>query len=118
VSGDINETVSLGRLTGAVWAPPPSGMALAWTGTKAQSLSIAGPSFTSQVPTSGSQQLSFSVLDAGGTLVEFGSSAGECLVTIDPALPAHMGGLFICRSLRSSDGATTVSAQGTFSATA
>ncbi|MDP9297905.1 MAG: hypothetical protein M3O98_04465 [Actinomycetota bacterium] len=117
ITGRLNETVTLGELTGAVWAPPPSGIALTWTGAKHQSLSIGGPSFTSQQPTSDARVLSFGVLDSDGRLLQFRSAAGECLVTINPALPADMGGVFTCRNLTSSDGAATVDAQGTFSAT-
>ena len=117
LSGDLNQTVSLRSLTGALWAPPPSGMALMWTGSHTQSLSIGGPSFTSLQPTSDARVLSFDVADPDGNLVTFRSSAGECQVTIDPALPDDMGGVFTCRRLRSSDGGSTVDAQGTFSAT-
>jgi hypothetical protein len=117
ITGRLNVTVTLGELTGAVWAPPPSGIALTWTGAKGQSLSIGGPSFTSQQPTSDARVLSFDVLDSDGRLLQFRSAAGECLVTINPALPDDMGGVFTCRNLTSSDGAATVDAQGTFSAT-
>ena len=117
VSGDLNLTASFGSLEVALWAPPPSGMALSWAGSHAQSLSIGGPSFTSLQPTSDARVLSFVVASSDGTLVTFRSSAGECQVTIDPALPDDMGGVFTCRRLTSSGGGSTVDAQGTFSAT-
>jgi hypothetical protein len=118
VSGDLNLKVSFGSLDGALWAPPPSGMALSWAGSHHQSLSIGGPSFTSLQPTSEARVLSFDVIGSDDTLVTFRSSAGECQVTIDPALPDDMGGVFTCRRLTSVGGGSTVDAQGTFSATA
>lgn len=117
VTGGLNATVALGKLSSAVWAPPPSGIALTWAGDRQQSLSIGGPSFTSQQPTSDARVLSFGVLGSTGSLVQFRSAAGECLVTINPALPDNMGGVFTCHQLASSDGAVTVDVQGTFSAT-
>jgi hypothetical protein len=48
--------------------------------------------------------------------VEFSSSAGECSVTITPALPDEMGGVFTCTLLTDVQGALTVDARGAFSA--
>jgi hypothetical protein len=99
----------------AIWAVPPGGMALNWTATAKQSLGISGASFTAQQPTAPERLLQFSVLGPDG-LVVFQSSAGECLVTITPALANQMGGTFLCTNIQSEDGAITVNAQGSFSA--
>jgi hypothetical protein len=115
LTGGINSTVDLATLTNAVWSPPPGAMVFAWGGPKKQTLSLGGASFTSQQPTSDSHVLSFAVEGSGGDLVQFRSAGGECLVTINPALPNNVGGVFTCRSLTSGD--LTVQAQGTFSAT-
>lgn len=99
----------------AIWAVPPGGMALNWTATRNQALGISGASFTAQQPTAPERLLQFSVQGPDG-LVLFQSSAGECLVTITPALPNQMGGTFLCTNIQSEDGSITVNAQGSFSA--
>ena len=99
----------------AIWAVPPGGMALNWTATRNQTLGISGASFTAQQPTAPERVLQFSVQGPDG-LVLFQSSAGECLVTITPALANQMGGTFLCTNIQSDDGSITVNAQGSFSA--
>ncbi|HEY5860942.1 MAG TPA: hypothetical protein VIX62_11710 [Actinomycetota bacterium] len=99
----------------AIWAVPPGGMALNWTATRNQALGISGASFTAQQPTATERLLQFSVQGPDG-LVLFQSSAGECLVTITPALANQMGGTFLCTNIQSEDGSITVNAQGSFSA--
>jgi len=99
----------------AIWAVPPGGMALNWTATRNQTLGISGASFTAQQPTAPERLLQFSVQGPDG-LVVFQSSAGECLVTITPALATQMGGTFLCTNIQSEDGSITVNAQGSFSA--
>jgi hypothetical protein len=99
----------------AIWAVPPGGMALNWTATRNQSLGISGASFTAQQPTAPERLLQFSVQGPDG-LVVFQSSAGECLVTITPALANQMGGTFLCTNIQSEDGSITVNAQGSFNA--
>jgi len=99
----------------AIWAVPPGGMALNWTATGNQALGISGASFTAQQRTAPERLLQFSVQGPDG-LVLFQSSAGECLVTITPALPNQMGGTFLCTNIQSEDGSITVNAQGSFSA--
>jgi hypothetical protein len=49
--------------------------------------------------------------------VVFSSTSGECSVTITPALPTNMGGVFTCTLLTDVEGLTTVDARGVFSAT-
>ena len=116
--GGVNSVVAFSKLVPpALWVPPPGGIALQWAGSAQQSLSLGGPAFTSQQPTSASRILSFTVKGPAGALVQFRSAGGECLVTINPALPDDMGGIFDCRNLTSADGTLTVSAQGSFTAT-
>lgn len=117
LSGDLTVTVLLPTLDGgAVWSPPPAEMSLTWTGPRGQSLDLTGTSFLSRQETSGDRSLTFTVDGASGP-VEFSSTAGECTVTITPALPDNMGGIFTCTALTDVDGATTVDARGAFSAT-
>jgi hypothetical protein len=99
----------------AIWAVPPGGMALNWTTSRNQTLGISGASFTAQQPTAPERILQFSIQGTDG-LVVFRSSAGECLVTITPALANQMGGTFLCTNIQSEDGSITVNAQGSFSA--
>jgi hypothetical protein len=102
----------------ALWVPPPGDFAMTWIGSGERALTLGGVSFTAQQPTSPERTLTFTVDSGDGELV-FTSSAGECLVTISPALPDHMGGTFLCTSITgdASDGATVaVTAQGTFTA--
>lgn len=117
VSGGVNVSVTLGTLTDpGLWTPPPGSIALSWTGPTDQVLTLAGPSFTSQIATDDSHTLSLTV-NADGVPVAFVSDAGECTVAISPALPTQMGGTFLCTDLASTDDTVTVNAQGTFSAT-
>ena len=60
--------------------------------------------------------LSFTVPGPDGPAV-FSSTAGECSVTITPALPDNMGGVFTCTQLTDAEGVMTVDARGVFSAT-
>jgi hypothetical protein len=117
LSGGINTVVSFGRLaTPAEWTPPPGTLALSWGGPGAQVLDLEGDSFTSQIATDAEHALSFTV-NVDGAPVAFSSTAGECSVTISPALLSQMGGTFICTNLSSVDDAVSVNAQGSFSAT-
>ena len=117
VSGGVNTAVSFGSLTTpALWSPPPGAIALSWAAPGDQVLSLGGPAFTSQIATDGSHTLAFTV-NVDGAPVEFRSAAGECTVTISPALPTQMGGTFFCTDLANTDDSVTVNAQGTFSAT-
>jgi hypothetical protein len=102
----------------ALWVPPPGDFAMTWTGPGDRTLTLGGVSFTAQQPTSPEHVLSFTIRSADGEL-DFTSQAGECLVTISPALPDRMGGTFLCAAISGGtpDGATvTVTAQGTFTA--
>ena len=102
----------------ALWVPPPGDFAMTWIGSGERALTLGGVSFTAQQPTSPERTLTFTVGSGDGELA-FTSSAGECLVTISPALPDHMGGTFLCTSITgdAGDGATVaVTAQGTFTA--
>lgn len=117
LSGGINTVVSFGRLaTPAEWAPPPGTLALSWNGPGAQVLGLEGASFTSQIATDAEHRFSFTV-NVDGAPVAFSSTAGECTVTISPALTTQMGGTFLCTNLSSADDAVSVNAQGSFSAT-
>ena len=102
----------------ALWVPPPGDFAMTWIGSGERTLTLGGVSFTAQQPTSPERVLAFTVGSGDGQLA-FTSSAGECLVTISPALPDRMGGTFLCTSVTgdAGDGTTvTVAAQGTFTA--
>lgn len=115
-TGGLNATATYGTLfTPGIWTLPPGAISLSWQGKREQALSITGPSFTAQLATDVDRVLEFSLPVSDG-LVTFRSSGGECLVTISPAFADRMGGSFICSSLTSDDGATTVNAQGSFSA--
>ena len=117
----ITGDVTLNRVfrtieTPAVWAPPPAPMDITWSGGDGQHLQLFGTSFVSRVDTSAQQGLSLTVQGPEG-LLEFTSTAGECSVTITPALPDNMGGLFTCTGFVDADGSTTVDVRGTFAAT-
>ena len=99
----------------AVWAPPPAPMDITWNGPSAQELRLSGTSFVSRAATSPDRVLSFTVTGPDGPLV-FSSTAGECAVTITPALPDNMGGVLTCSLLTDVGGVTTVDARGVFSA--
>jgi hypothetical protein len=116
LSGDLTLDVSLSSIeTPAVWAPPPAPMDITWLGGSDQQLHLSGSSFVSLAETSAERVLSFTVAGPDGS-VEFSSTAGECSVTITPALPDNMGGVFTCTLLTDVEGVTTVDARGTFSA--
>ena len=115
LTGDLAVTVSLPAIqTPAVWAPPPAPMDITWAGGPSI-VHLSGTSFVSLAETSALTILSFSVQGPEGP-VEFSSSAGECSITITPALPDNMGGVFTCSALTDVAGVLTVAAQGTFSA--
>ena len=116
LSGELALNAAFSSIaTPAVWAPPPAPMDVTWLGTGAQQLRLSGLSFVSLAPTSAERVLSFTVTGPEGP-VAFSSTGGECNITITPALPDNMGGVFICTSLADVEGATTVDARGTFSA--
>jgi hypothetical protein len=117
LSGDLTLNVSLSTIrTPAVWAPPPAPMDITWVRGGGQQLRLSGMSFVSLAETSPDQALSFTVTGPDGQ-VEFASTGGECDVTITPALPDNMGGVFTCTLLTDVDGTMTVDARGSFSAT-
>jgi hypothetical protein len=116
LSGDVTMTIGLSSIeTPAVWAPPPAPMDITWSGGAVQQLHLAGTSFVSLSPTSADKTLSFTVQGPDGP-IEFSSTAGECSVTITPALADNMGGVFSCTRLTDVGGAVTVDARGTFTA--
>ncbi|HET8766967.1 MAG TPA: hypothetical protein VFM86_06530 [Pedococcus sp.] len=117
LSGDLTAQVALPTLAEPdVWSSPPGPMALTWDEPGGQSLTLSGASFTSRASTSGDRVLSF-VVDGPEGPVGFSSSGGECVITITPALPDNMGGVFTCASLTDTTGTVTVEARGNFAAT-
>lgn len=119
VTGAINASETYPALgLPAVWALPPEAFAITWDGGGEQVLSLSGASFTAQQPTSADRVLTFTVRGPEGP-ISFRSDAGECLLTITPALPDRMGGTFLCSTVsgQSEDGTTvSAAAQGSFSA--
>ena len=119
VTGAVNASETYPALgLPALWVPPPGDFAMTWTGPGDRSMTLGGESFTAQQPTSPDRVLTFTISSTGAAL-EFTSQAGECLVTISPALPDRMGGTFLCTAVAgvASDGSTvTVAAQGSFTA--
>lgn len=116
-TGELTVQVSLPTLVEPdVWGPPPSPMDLTWDEPTGQSLSLSGTSFTSRAATGDDRALTFVLTGAQGPL-QFTSTAGECSVTITPALPDNMGGVFACIAITDTEGIVTVNASGTFSAT-
>jgi len=116
VSGDLTLDVSLSSIeTPAVWAPPPAPMNITWLDGADEQLHLSGMSFVSLTETGPEHTLSFTLAGPEGP-VEFSSTAGECSVTITPALPDNMGGIFTCTLLTDVEGVTTVDARGIFSA--
>ena len=116
LSGDVTMTIGLSSIeTPAVWAPPPAPMDITWSGGAVQQLRLSGTSFVSLEPTSADKALSFTVQSPDGP-IEFSSTAGECSVTITPALADSMGGVFSCTLLTDVGDTVTVDARGTFSA--
>lgn len=117
VSGDLTLTVPFAAIaTPAVWAPPPAPMDITWQGPTTQVLRLSGTSFVTRAETGPDHTLSFTVPGPDGPVV-FTSTAGECSVTITPALPDNMGGVFTCTQLTDAEGVSTVDARGVFSAT-
>ena len=117
LSGDLIMTVPFAAIaTPAVWAPPPAPMDITWQGPTTQVLRLSGTSFVTRTETGPDHTLSFTVPGPDGPVV-FTSTAGECSVTITPALPDNMGGVFTCTQLTDTEGVTTVDARGVFSAT-
>jgi hypothetical protein len=116
LSGDLTLDVNLSSIdTPAVWAPPPAAMDITWRGGGEEQLHLAGMSFVSLAQTSTEHALSFTVAGPDGS-VEFSSIGGECSVTITPALPDNMGGVFTCTLLTDVEGDSTIDARGIFSA--
>ncbi|HUF60057.1 MAG TPA: hypothetical protein VMR89_11370 [Actinomycetota bacterium] len=116
LSGDLRMDVPFASIaTPAVWAPPPAPMDITWNGPSTQELRLSGTSFVSRAATGPDRALSFTVTGPDGPVV-FSSTAGECAVTITPALPDNMGGLFTCSLLTDVEGVITVDARGVFSA--
>lgn len=117
LSGELSMDVPFASIAlPAVWAPPPAPMDITWQGPSTQELRLSGTSFVSRAETSLDRALSFTVSGPDGPVV-FSSTAGECSVTITPALPDNMGGVFTCTLLSDVEGVTTVDARGVFSAT-
>jgi hypothetical protein len=117
LSGELSMDVPFASIASpAVWAPPAAPMDVTWQGPTTQVLRLSGTSFVSRAETSPDHALSFTVPGPDGPAV-FSSTAGECSVTITPALPDNMGGLFTCTLLSDAEGVTTVDARGVFSAT-
>ena len=117
LSGDLTIDVPFASIaTPADWAPPPAPMDITWLGPSTQTFGLSGTSFVSRAATSPDRALSFTVTGPDGPVV-FSSTDGECIVTITPALPDNMGGVFTCTLLTDVEGVTTVDARGVFSAT-
>lgn len=115
LSGDVTQTVTLSNLaTPAVWAPPPAPMDIAWMGGGGE-LRLSGTSFVSLAVTSADHVLSFTLPGPDASL-EFSSADGGCSITITPALPDNVGGVFVCDAITDAGGSTTVDARGTFAA--
>jgi hypothetical protein len=118
VSGDLTAQVGFPTLSEPdVWSVPPGPMDLQWTEPGGRSLQLSGTSFASRAVTSADRVLTLTIDGPDGT-VGFSSSAGECTITITPALPETVGGVFTCSSLVDTTGAFTVQASGNFSASA
>jgi hypothetical protein len=116
LSGELSMDVPFASIAlPAVWAPPPAPMDVTWQGPTTQVLRLSGTSFVSRAETGPDHALSFTVPGPDGPAV-FSSTAGECSVTITPALPDNMGGVFTCTLLTDAEGVTTVDARGVFSA--
>jgi len=117
MSGDVTKTMFLASLdTPSVWAPPPAPMALTWRDDADQELSLTGTSFVSLSETGSDRVLSLTIAAPNAPLT-FTSDDGSCDVTITPALPDNMGGVFACTNLTDAEGSVTVNVQGTFNAT-
>jgi len=116
LSGNLTMSVPFASIAiPAVWAPPPAPMDITWIGPSTEELRLSGTSFLSRSATSPERVLAFTVTGPQGPVV-FSSTAGECTITITPALPDNMGGVFTCGLLTDVEGVTTVDARGVFSA--
>lgn len=117
LTGGLTQTTTFATLgSSAIWSPAPGTMTLSWTGSDpAESISIGGSSFIGQQSTSSSLTLAFSVKTLKGPEA-FRSQAGECTVTLNPAMATQVGALFFCTNLKSVGGTVTVNAQGSFTA--
>ncbi len=117
VTGAVAGTLVFDDLASpALWSPPPGSVALQWNGADKQTLGLGGPSFAGQQATSSTMSLSFT-LRAGGKLVSFHSTSGECIITISAAQPNDVEGLFQCAGVTNADGTLVLNAQGSFGAT-
>jgi hypothetical protein len=117
VTGDVTINATFSTIvTPAVWAAPPAPMDITWSGDNGQKLQLFGTSFVSRVDTSAEHGLSLTIQGPEGIL-EFTSTEGQCSVTITPALPDDMGGLFSCTGFAEVNGTTVVDVRGTFAAT-
>jgi hypothetical protein len=117
VTGDLTQNLVFRTVEApAVWAPPPAPMDITWSGGNGREFRLFGTSFVSRVETSADQGIAL-VLQGPDGVVEFNSTAGECDVTITPALPDNMGGLFTCTAFEDLDRAVTIDVRGTFTAT-
>jgi len=117
LTGDLSAQVGLPSLTEPdVWSTPPGPMELQWNEPGGQLLRLSGTAFASLAATSEEVVLEL-VVDGPDGPVEFMSADGGCSITITPALPDNMGGVFTCASLTDVTGSFTVEARGTFSAT-
>ncbi|HZB02340.1 MAG TPA: hypothetical protein VE800_09560 [Actinomycetota bacterium] len=115
-TGELIVQASLSTLVEPeVWGAPPAPMNLTWDDPTGQSLSLSGTSFASRATTAPDRTLAFVVAGPDGP-AQFTSTNGECSVTITPALPESMGGVFTCTAITDVDGTLTVNASGTFSA--
>jgi hypothetical protein len=115
-SGALTVQASLSTLVEPeVWGTPPAPMNLTWNDPTGQSLSLAGTSFASRATTAEDRVLSFVVAGPDGP-AQFTSDDGGCTITITPALPESMGGVFTCTAITDANGLLTVNASGTFSA--
>ncbi len=110
VAGGVEAEFTAPLETPTVYAPPPSSFALRWS-SMADSIGIAGRTFTGTEPTSNTLSL---VIVANGTF--FRSLDGECQVTIDTAKAHQLAGSFTCSGLKNQDGTLTVNVSGRFSA--
>ncbi len=110
VAGDVEAEFTAQLEAPTVYAPPPSSFALRWSST-ADSIGIAGRTFTGTEPTSNTLSL---VIVANGT--SFRSLGGECQVMIDTAKAHQLAGSFTCGGMKNQDGTLTVNVSGRFSA--
>jgi hypothetical protein len=94
----------------AVYQPPPGSVAVAWG---QGGLVITGPLNLGAQATIGGLTLSLSV-PTEGLPVDFSSSAGECVITVEAATDRAFSGSFACDGL--AGGGVIADAEGTFEA--